>query len=411
MLKSLLNSSAYSVGAAAFSYALIIFLARSHSDAAFSHYLYVMAWGLLIVQAIDVASEQCLVHFARNNSRLITSAWQTIIVFKLTVLSFATAILLILSHLLNFDVPYEALLLIVPAAYMGPVYEYYDKNVFYAQLLLVEKVCLLISSVLITYFEFSIMLIIVSYFVISIASLMIQLCNFRDSIFQKSENIIFDIRLYTTSYLPVYLVLASQLVYGNISRIIIDAKIGAIAFASITLALQIVNAISMVQSQVDRHIRPLVIEAIRAHVRNDLWAIAKQYLLYYLIPIALGCVLMSIFAVDIISILFGPSWTEAGAALRYASPLVFTIACMRFIDILVVPLHAARMNLFVNVTSGALLFGLLWFNPSSSLESYVLLIVFCQAAHVAFMSTYVYARVKRAMAIVAATDNAPGISG
>ena len=186
---------------------------------------------------------------------------------------------------------------------------------------------------------------------------------------------------------------------------------GAIAFAAITLSLQVVNAISIVQSQVDRHIRPAIIQAIGIHDRNALAVIIKHYLLFYLCPVALGCILMSSFSSAIITILFGPNWTEAGDALRYASPLIFTISCMRLIDILVVPLHAARMNLFVNVTSGALLFGLLWFNPSSSLESYVLLIVVCQATHVAFMSTYVYARAKRAMAFVAATDNAPGISG
>lgn len=400
MLKSLLNSSAYSVGAAAFSYALMIFLARSHSEAAFSHYLYIMAWGLLIAQAIDVASEQCLVHFAQNNSRTITSVWRTLAVFKLIILSAVILTVFFIRQVINFEIPYEAFLLVVPAIYMGPIYEYHGHNVFYAKLLLVEKILLFSSAVIITLFNLTITLIIFSYFIISIGSLCVQRYNFGGSSFRKSDNFLFDIKLYTASYFPVYLVLISQLVYGNLSRLIIDAKIGAIAFASITLALQIVNAISMVQSQVDRHIRPLVIQAIRAHDRYDLGIIAKRYSLYYLTPIAVGCVLISIFAADIMIILFGPKWTEAGQALSFASPLIFTIACMRFIDILVVPLNAARMNLLVNVASGALLFGLLWFNSNERLESYVILIVLCQATHVAFMSTYVYARAKREMTVV-----------
>ena len=407
MLKSLLSSSAYSVAAAVVSYTIIIYLARIYSVETFSYYLYVMAWGLIIVQFIDFASEQCLVHFARKNSKTIENAWYTLALFKCLILTTFITILFFIKNFIFVDIPYECLLLVIPVIYMGPIYEYYGKNVLYAQFLLLEKIIFLSFIIIITILRLDIIFVIFSYFLVSIFSLALQRYGFPRNKIDKNDNLISDIKLYTMSYLPVYLILLSQLFYGNISRLIIEAKIGVIAFASITLALQIVNAISMVQSQVDRHMRPVVIQAVSAGAQVDLGMIAKQYLLYYLMPIAIGCVSMSVFSANIITVLFGPKWIEAGNALSLASPLIFTIACMRFIDILVVPLNAARVNLVVNVVSSAMLFVLLWLNPNDGLGSYVLLIVLCQATHVAFMSAYVYVQAKRQMALVAVTSRAP----
>jgi O-antigen/teichoic acid export membrane protein len=205
----------------------------------------------------------------------------------------------------------------------------------------------------------------------------------------------FSFARYFFSYYPVFLIILSQLVYGNFSRLIINNKAGVIAFAAITLAFQIVNLISIFQSQIDRHIRPMVIDAVHAGDWPALKALTKSYIVFYLVPIMLGCIILGVFSVQIMGILFGPKWSEAGHALSYASPLILTIACMRFLDILVIPLHAAKMNLLVNIIAGGALFSLLWLNRNTTLVSYVVLIVLCQTAHVAFMTTYVYARLKR----------------
>ncbi len=397
MIKSLFNSAIYSISAAFISYALMIIVTRSYSTHELSFYLYIMTWGLLIVQIVDVASEQSLVHFSYSNKREISISWSTIAALKVTIILLAIAINKIISIFLYFSIPCQVLLVVVPVIYMGPIYEYYGNNTIYAKLLLFEKILLFTCAAITALLKLDIEYILYSYFIISIFSLFYQKNNCKLNVFSISPDALGDIKIYIVRYLPVYLVLMSQLVYGNVSRLIINFKIGPFAFASVTLALQIVNAISMIQSQVDRHVRPLAIQAVHRADWRQLSAIAKHYLIFYLVPIMLGCILLSAFSVSIMNLLFGSKWHEAGRALSFASPLVFTIACMRFLDILVVPLNAAKMNLLVNVTAGVSLFALLWLNPYTTLASFILMIVLCQATHVAFMSTYVYARVKRAM--------------
>ena len=408
---SIIRSVFFTGLASVLSYLLIILVVRIYSKEDVSYYLYVVAWGLLLTLILDLAAEQSLVHYSKSKNIDIFRLWKKLCAYKAIFLFAALILSSLWEAYSGNEIPQMVAFMMIPAFYMGPVFEYHGLNTKYARILFIEKFIFFILTVILSQIIKDIKLVIYAYFLISCLTLCTQVFVTRPFIGHKTPSVKINIFQYACLYLPVYLIIISQLVYGNISRLIIDAKMGAIAFAAITLSLQVVNAISIVQSQVDRHIRPAIIQAIGIHDRNALAVIIKHYLLFYLCPVALGCILMSSFSSAVITILFGPNWTEAGDALRYASPLIFTISCMRLIDILVVPLHAARMNLFVNVTSGALLFGLLWFNPSSSLESYVLLIVVCQATHVAFMSTYVYARAKRAMAFVAATDNAPGISG
>lgn len=392
MLKSLVSSSTYSICAAAFSYILMIFLARMHSEAAFSYYLYIVAWGLLIVQIIDVAAEQCLVHFSKIQSKNIVTLWRALSLFKLTALSIALIVLYLVNSTKYFEIPFECLFFSIPSFYLSPIFEYYAKNILYAKILFGEKLLFLILSIFIGYLGYEIYFIIILYFIISASSLFYQIFIFRDEYFFEKIHYLSAIFVYIISYYPVYLVLLSQLVYGNISRIIIESKLGPSAFAYVTLSLQIINTISIIQSQVDRHVRPIVIESINLNDWMNLKIIVRHYAFYYLIPVFFGCAFINFMSEQIIYFLFGSKWTEAANALRFASPLVFTIACMRFIDILVVPLRATKMNLFVNMAAAIFLFMLLWFNPRQDLESYVLLIVLSQALHVAFMAAYVYAR-------------------
>lgn len=405
---AIIRSVFFSGLASVLSYLLIIYIVRIYAKEDVSYYLYVVAWGLLLTLILDLAGEQSLVHYSKSKKIDIFILWKKISIYKFIILSISLSLSFLLEIYGGYDIPQLVVFMMVPAFYMAPVFEYNGINTKYAKILFIEKFAFFLLVIALSSLTKDIIIVFYAYFIVSFLAITAQLFAIMPFIEKKNSNAKLDIFEYTHIYLPVYLIIISQLVYGNISRLIVEAKLGAIAFAAITLALQVVNAISIVQSQVDRHIRPPIIQAIDIRNRDALGLIVRHYFLFYLAPIAGGCILMSSYSNEIVAVLFGSKWSEAGHALRYASPLIFTIACMRFIDILVVPLNAARTNLLVNLVSGTLLFALLWINPSKSLESYVLLIVLCQATHVAFMSTYVYGRAKRTMAVVGVNDSAPG---
>lgn len=390
---SIFKSVIYSGFSSASSYILLIVVAQLYPKESTSYYLYLVTIGVLLVLLLDFASEQSLVHYSKSKDIDIYSSWVRMCVIKLCAISIIIPTFIVFSYFNSVEVPFMAIFMLVPVFYLGPVFEYYAQNIVWVKIVLFERLFLLIIVLVLSSISYNINYIIYSYFSVSFLSLFIQ--YFYVKIFIKPKLEIetkFRFVQYTSAYFALYLVVVSQLVYGNISRIIIDAKIGAIAFASITLALQIVNAISIIQSQVDRHIRPIIIQSIHDENWIELKFVSRRYAMHYLLPIVLGCIIMILFSTQIIYLLFGPKWTEAASALRFASPLVFTIACMRFIDILVVPLRATKMNLLVNIVSAIFLFLLLWFNPRQDLESYVFLIVLSQALHVAFMAAYVYGR-------------------
>jgi O-antigen/teichoic acid export membrane protein len=399
---SIIKSVFFSGIASISGYLILILVARMYPQESTSEYLYIVTIGVLITLIFDFASEQSLVHHSKYRSLDIYGAWINLCKYKLLTIIFVVFNLLIFSYAADIKLPILTVFMVVPIFYMGPLFEYHSKNVLYAKIILFEKILFLSSILIITNITLNIFYPIFLYFITTLISLCCQYYFIKSFLENKSKyNSKFNFFKYINSYYSVYLILLSQVFYGNISRLIIDSKIGSIAFASITLSLQIVNAVSIVQSQVDRHSRPIVIDAIHDKKWSDLKKIVRRYIFTYLIPLAFVCILISMFSTQIIQILFGPKWTEAAAALRFASPLIVTIASMRFIDIVVVPLNATRMNLFVNIASAIFLFALLWFNQKQSIESYVFLIVLSQAVHVAFMSTYVYVRAGRIMRMLA----------
>lgn len=393
MLKSLLSSTIYSISTSVFSYTLLLILSRAFSQETFSHYLYLVTWGLLIHQFVDFVSEQCLVHFSKSTSRPIESVWWSLTIFKLLILATIIIVSVFSRHQFKISIPYGALLLIVPVLYMGTLYEYHQRISEYSRLLFLEKLSLLVIAAVVFILKLDIYLFICLSMLVSLASLFIQLQTFK-ILWSESQYLIKDIKQYVIAYFPVYAIITSQLMYGNISRLMAENKLGTIAFASMTLALQITNAVSLVQVQVDRHIRPEIFEAIKTANSGKLKKIVKQYVSKYLLMILLGSILLAIFGQKLILFLFGERWSDAGIALRHASPLPLLIACMRFVDIMTIALNASRVNLIVNISSSVLLLFLLWVYPLHSIQGYIMIVILCQVAHIIFMTTFLLIKAK-----------------
>ena len=393
-LNALLRSSTLSIVASAFSYATLMMLARILDQDAFTHYLYVLVWGMIAVQVIDCAADQCLLHFSRVSSREPQELWVRLIGLKLIVLVVFVASSLILGTLTNLRFPVESLLLILPAFYLGPVYESQQRNVKYAAVNFAERVAIFVSAVVIAWAGWQVEEIFLAYFFVSAASLVYQLRGqFIQQVDFKPAG---HWRPYLASYAPVYFVLISQLFYGNISRLIIESKLGVLVFGAVTLALQIINLMSLVQTQVDKQLRPNLIHAAMHRDVNVIALYARNYSVYYLVPLAIAALCLSLSAGPLMGLLFGERWAAAGHPLSILSPLLVTVACLRFLDILVVTMNLGKINLVANIAAAAMLSLLLILMPAGyDLKSYLVVIVLVQMLHVMSMSWVVFSKLKK----------------
>lgn len=389
---ALLRSSTLSIGASAFNYATLLILARILDQEAFAHYLYVIAWGMIAVLVIDCAAEQCMLHFSRVISLEPIELWGRLLGLKLIVLGLVVAGGSLLGALTALRFPAEFLLLVLPAFYTGPVYESRQRNVEYAGVMFAERVAVLVSAGMVVWAGWSVSALFIAYFAVSGASLAFQLhsLSIRAIDFKPDGHW----GRYLRGYSAIYLVLVAQLFYGNISRLIIDWKLGALAFGAATLSLQIINLMSLIQTQVDKHLRPSLINAVMNRDVGSIKLYARNYGLYYVVPLAIAAVGLSLFSAPVMGLLFGERWRAAGEALRVLSPLLVTIGCLRFVDILVVALDLGKLNLVVNVAAAACLSLMLMLMPEDAgLKSYLPVIVIVQVMHVMVMGGLVFRKV------------------
>jgi O-antigen/teichoic acid export membrane protein len=395
MIKSIAQSGTFSIGGSIASYLVTILVARNFSQDEVALYLYLVAVGALVVQFLDVAADQCAVHFARVREKSIVSVWRLLAAFKFRLLLVLLMLLAICEWLARAELPSLMLLLIVPAFYLGPIYEYRGENRNYAKLMFIERICLLAAGFFCVYLGVGIEWILVSVFLISVYSFLYQYRRCLVGGPEKADGDGRELLRYLADYFPVYLVLASQLAYGNFSRLIIESKLGAIYFASVTLALQVVNSASMIQGQIDRHVRSETMRLVADDDWSGVLSIIKKYLIFYVTPLTVASIVLGAFAEEVVSLLYGARWGAAGDALLCASPLLVSVAGMRLIDILAVALGIGRVNLSVNVAAGCGLLATLWFAPSEALVDYVLAIVAFQFLQVGVMAFYVYRKFPR----------------
>ena len=393
-LNAVLRSSTFSICASAFNYATLLLLARILDQDAFANYLYVIVWGMIAVLVIDCASEQCLLHYSRLVSREPQEIWGRLIGLKLLVLAVFVVTGLLLGAFTKLRFPLEFLLLILPAFYLGPVYESQQRNVEYAAVIFAERVAIFSSAAVVAWAGWQVMAIFQAYFLVSAASLAYQLRRqFVQHVILKPAG---HWRPYLISYTPVYFVLLAQLFYGNISRLIIESKLGVLAFGTASLALQIINLMSLVQTQVDKHLRPNLIHAVMQREVGTITLYARNYFVYYVIPIAITATGLSLGAAPLMGLLFGERWEAAGHPLSILSPLLVTVACLRFLDILVVTMKLGNINLVVNIAAASVLSLLLILMPAGyELNSYLVAIVLVQILHVMSISWVVIGRLKK----------------
>ena len=181
MIRSLLKSSTFSTLASLLSYGLTILLARNEAQLAFAEFTYAIAWSLILIQIIDLAATHCLTHFRFSTKECIVTILASLYVAKTATLLLVLGGMWLFGAIIGADVPYAALFFLVPAFYLGPVFEMRSLNVQFARILFLEKGSLLVFCYLYLLYNPLDYGVYAGYFVISLLSLGYQIPAFAES--------------------------------------------------------------------------------------------------------------------------------------------------------------------------------------------------------------------------------------
>lgn len=397
VLRSLLRSGLYSLLAAASSYAATIFLARTSSPELLAGFLLAMAWGIVFVLVIDVAAEQCLVHFQMKNDLTRRQAFANAFAIKCSIALLVAGAALLVNRSGWTTVPSAALYFVVPAFYLTPHFELTGRNSEFAAITLAERVAFLGLAIVTGRADGSLDVLYVGYLTISLLSLTLQARRAGIGLRSMVGSVAMlqrpTVAAYVFAYWPVYAVLMAQIAYGHISRLVLEARVGLLAFGAATLALQLTNVVQIVQSQVDRHFRPGLIAAAKEGRRAVLQAHVINYVAVYVLPAAGLAVLLAIVAKPVVDLLFGERWAIAATYVRAAAPLIVTVPMLRLFDLLVLAVDEQRVSLVVTLAMAFTLIATLLLLPDGTAgETYLVAIVAVQAIHVAIIAAIIFRR-------------------
>ncbi len=395
-LHSIAKSSLFSVLASICSFLTVVIFSRKLESEDFANYLLFALWGSLAVLIIDCATEQSIIHYSKQKSKKIEFLWLQLIKLKFGVLFLFVILLLFIKYIFDIYIPIEFIFFIIPGFYLISIFEINKKNNIFSFLIFIEKLAFLLIGWAICEMNGGLIQVIISYFSLTIISLILQIwvsSYFSEWHNSKKSGVVIP---YIISYYPVYLILILQTFYGVVSRLIIENRLGVAAFATATLSLQIINSISIFQTQVDRHIRPELILSILTRDALILSRILKNYLIFYVFPLIILSILLIFFSEDIIRTLYGEKWHDAALALKVLSLLLITIPLMRLSDMISIPLSIKKVNLLINSLAALLLCIALSALPADyGLVYYLIAIVMIQVLQIICSGSIIIVILKR----------------
>lgn len=384
MFASIVRSSALSAFASVSTYLILITLARNGS-VEFAAFSYAAVCGLVLVMVADLAADQVASMFMLTSGVAHGTALRVVLQLKLVVVSSIFVVLVVTTVVFQPAlIPLRSLCFLVPAFYIGPLFELRGRNAEFAALLAVEKLSLLaacVAYILLRGFDDGIY---VLHAAASLGSCIYQWRRFGSVVRGAAPGSFDLIADYARRYWPVYVSLFAHAAYGHASRLIIEARLGLMTFASVSLALQTLNALSIAQSQIDRHFRPALNLAAAARDLAALRALWWKYARWYVSPLAVAACLIYVLAEPIVGVLFGEHWRAAARPLAVLVPLIVTVPVLRFVDTIAVSIGAQRLMLAVNVAAAIVLVAVLsTLSVDRPLDEWLRYLIVVQALHAA----------------------------
>ena len=373
MIKSLFSSSVVNFIGAAITYALVVYLAKMGANGAYANFLYSLTWALILSSIVDFASESVFVKFARysNSLKIAFSAVLSLRIISLT----AVALIFLFINILFETIDFKVFVLMVPILYLGPVFEYLNKNLIYVVILLVEKI-LLFTKLYISIRNYGFTdLVYLCYFLANVVSLFWQILFLRNDLGFIKKGLIKALIEYTKLYYTMFLVLQLNLVYGYYTRLIIEFRNGMEAFASAAIALQIVNLASLFQSQVDRSFRAPIFKAIENKNKLEFIAVTKRYIIYTTIPTIFGCLILYYGSFFIGAVLFPTGYGDLVSSLEILAITPLSVNMMRLGEAFFTGAHKIKINVLITLIAVSLLVFVTLMLFDKPTESYLIALV------------------------------------
>lgn len=374
IFKSISTASFISLLSAVASLLLTIILAKASNPLEYGTYLKYIAWASLLITIIDFASEKAFVHFALDKKNGVIGAISCIFTLKIFLLFLFIFINSLMFALGFVYLPWKTFMFVFPALNIGYLFEYYKKNIQYAFIVFFEKFFLLLFNLLwLSFFDFG-MGVYFSYFFITLISILLQYIFFKNELIGiklASKN---EVAGYIIKYWALLVLTIAQLCYGVISRLIIELKFDIEVFANLTIAFQILALASILQSQIDRVFRPLIVKATFDKDKKLFQTYLYKYLLYFTLPLAALCVLFYFYITPFIIMVYGQDYSLAGKMLSILCPIFVSVSLMRLMDIFAIAFDCIKINLNINIICSVIMCIILFFLPSN-LELSIFLIV------------------------------------
>lgn len=383
------KSSAIAVVSTSCNYFLTLMLARQGAEGEFAFYAYCLTWSAILISVVDMCSEQVFVHRAVRTKDLYATIW-TVLVARSFAITLILAIWFASSIFVEDPLPLYVLLMLMPSLNLGVVFEYSGKNITFVKVVLLERLLLLTSIYLViskfgfTYHVF------LAYFGVTSLIVLLQVFLLRSTVRMVKFGKLSDVKSYIADYWPMFLIVQSQLGYGYLSRLIIESKKGLDVFASVALALQIVNLVALFQTQVDKIFRRRIIESVNENDTTGLKILVQHYLAFTTLPIAFVVVVFMVFSRQLAAVLFPEGYDELGDSIRILSPLMVSINLSRLSDILWTAIAQPKVNMQITTVAVFTLLSILSVMNQAPLLYYLLAIVLVQYAQVTISITYFY---------------------
>lgn len=377
------KSTAITITGTGLGYVLTIVLARAGAGETYGTYAYFLSWAAILVTVISYVSDQVFAKFFSVSASL-QHALNVVFSIKSVLLGLVLLGILVVHYAISPEVSLRVLLLIVPAFNLGIVFEVLNRNVMYASIVLLEKLALLlVNFILLDIYDFE-KVVYLSFFFVSLSSLVVQYIYFRKYVLRLSLASICDIIAYLRQYSSVFFIVLTQLAYGHFSRILIEHKKGVETFAYLSLAFQIISVAAIFQSQVDRVFRRRLITSFSRPDFVEIRSVLLSYFTLTTFPLVCFAIALYCNAERIALALFGVEYEGVGYVLKLLSPLILSINLMRLGDIIWISINKTIPNfLITSLFTLSLLLSLSLLPAELGLSSFLEFIVafqFCQIA-------------------------------
>lgn len=382
------------IGSAA-SYFLSIYLANRFGAEKFGLYSYILILSSFSLIFINWSSDQTAPsYFSRGTSKI---ELFNLIIFTRFTFCIIVSIFLFIWTKNNFYIFLCTMALNVSSFNLSFVFEITGRNSIYSYIYLCERLLYVLCVVLAIYMGFDKIEIIISiYLLILLISFYFQYVVFeRECIDSFTIPTYKQFITFVTRNLTVVIVSFSSFVYGGISRIFIENKLGLEALGLFSSGMQITVLATIFQAQVERVWR---LPIYTAFSENDSKKIKEQifsFIKFTTLPSIILCLLFYCLSNFFVDILFTSDYNELKKLLPVIAIFFVTININSLMNICWFALNKNREYVIASIIMSGLLVVFFIFLPRySSLLTILFYILFTQALLILYSIIRIYHEIK-----------------